>query len=104
MFPTTDPGERVEKLMSFTRKEFETGLERLTAGAVRLTVEGGYDLSAAAGGKAAVCLFEPQPDAVLGGLVRLPRVRVTLLLETLSPDERLAFVTEFEKTFQRGGG
>ena len=85
MFSTSPPGERVEKLMSFTREEFENGLRRLTGTLLRSTADGAYDLSDAAEGKLVTCSFEPQPDAVLGGLVRLPRVRVTLDLSALSP-------------------
>jgi hypothetical protein len=103
VYSTTDPGEQVEKIMSFTRTEFEHGLERLT-GVQPYYAASGYDLSVAAGGKPVSCTFEPQPDAVLGGLVRLPRVRVVVDMRALSGDERVEFLTRFEKTFQRGGG
>lgn len=99
-----DPGTKVEKLMSCTRDEFETGLRRLTgAEPVKMSVNL-YDLSSAAGGRPAACSYEPQPDAVLGGLVRLPRVLVTLHLRDLPEEERAGFVAAFDKTFQRGGG
>lgn len=90
--------------MSFTEAEFENGLRRLTGNAARKTSEGGYDLSDAAEGAAVWCSFDPQPDAVLGGLVRLPRVSVVLDMSDLPEDSRLEFLTRFEKTFQRGGG
>lgn len=99
-----DPDETVEKLMSFTRPEFEAGLARLTGSPVRRDGGGAYDLADAAGGRAVACAFDPQPDAVLGGLVRLPRVRVTLRLGGLPRDERAAFIERFDRTFQRGGG
>ncbi len=104
MFSTKTPGERVEKTMSFTEAEFENGLRRLTGSAPRKTSEGAYDLSDAAGGALITCRFDPQPDAVLGGLVRLPRVSVVLHMAALPEDSRLEFLTRFEKTFQRGGG
>ena len=90
--------------MSFTRTEFENGLARLTGSAVRETETGAYDLSDAAGGAAVTCLFEPQADAILGKLVRLPRVKVTLDMGALDDADRAAFLNRFEKTFQRGGG
>ena len=104
MFSTQTPGARVEKTMSFTEAEFENGLRRLIGSAPRKTTDGFYDLSSAAGGAAVTCSFDPQPDAVLGGLVRLPRVSVVVDMSALSEDARLEFLTRFEKTFQRGGG
>lgn len=90
--------------MSFTEAEFENGLRRLTGHPPRKTRDGLYDLSEAAEGAGVTCSFDPQPDAVLGGLVRLPRVRVVIEMSDLKPDARLEFLTRFEKTFQRGGG
>lgn len=104
VFSTETPGERVEKTMSFTEAEFENGLRRLTGSAPRKTDMGFYDLSDAAGGAAVTCSFDPLPDAVLGGLVRLPRVSVIVDMSALPEDARLEFLTRFEKTFQRGGG
>lgn len=103
MYTTKSPGARVEKLMSFTRTEFEHGLERLL-GAKPVLGEKGYDLSAAAFGLPVTCSFEPQPDAVLGGRVRLPRVKVALDFSRLNTEERLVVLDRFEKVFQRGGG
>ena len=104
MFSTEVPGDRVEKLMSFTQTEFENGLRRLLGSAPGKTPSGAYDLSSAAGGADVSCTFVPQADAVLGTLVRLPRVQVVLNLSNLPADARLEFLTRFEKTFQRGGG
>ncbi|TRD22236.1 hypothetical protein [Palleronia caenipelagi] len=101
-FTTGIPGERVEKIMSFTRPEFENGLRRLTGG--RLLSNGdGYDLSQAAGAPVR-CTFEPQPDAQLSPLMRLPRARVVLDMTGLDDAARIAFLRRFETTFQRGGG
>ncbi len=102
--PDPAPGDFVEKLMSCTRAEFETGIARLTGAPARQDAEGAYDLSAAAGGRPVTCAFTPQPDAVLGGLVRLPRVRVTLRLAALDPAARADLLARFDRTFQRGGG
>lgn len=104
MPPAPAPGASVEKLMSFTRTEFETGLERLTGAPPLVDAAGAYDLSSAACGLPVACRFEPQPDAVLGGLVRLPRVRVTLALGALDAAGRAEFLERFDRTFQRGGG
>ena len=104
MFATGVPDQRVEKTMSFTQTEFENGLNRLTNGALGKTDQGHYDLSAAADGKPVSCSFEPQPDAVLSPLVRMPRVRVVLDMSSLDDEARSDFLLRFEKTFQRGGG
>lgn len=101
---TPDPGKTVEKLMSCTLAEFHTGLERLTGAAPRLVHGGLYDLSVAANGQPVTCTFEPQPDAVLGGLMRLPRVKVTLQLTGLDEETRDDLVARFDQVFQRGGG
>ena len=104
VFTTGVPGARVEKTMSFTRAEFENGLRRLTGSALKKTAQGAYDLSDAAGGLALSCTFDPQPDAVLSPLMRLPRALVVLEMEALDDATRIAFIDAFEKTFQRGGG
>lgn len=104
VFSTETPGARVAKTMSFTETEFENGLRRLTGSAPRKTGTGVYDLSDAAEGAAVTCSFDPQPDAVLSPLIRLPRVSVVLDMTPLPEDARLEFLTRFEKTFQRGGG
>ena len=99
------PDDRVEKLMSITRAEFETGLARLTG--VPLSIDGGGDylLPVAGGTRETVgCSFEPLPEVVLGGLMKLPRARVRLDLAALPGDARAAFVARFDRTFQRGGG
>lgn len=91
--------------MSITRAEFETGLRRLTGAAPATTVEGHYLLAGIGPGDQAVrCAFEPLPDAVLGGLMRMPRVKVTLDLAALPDAARPAFIAAFDRTFQRGGG
>ncbi len=99
------PSETVEKIMSITRAEFEAGLNRLAETPPRTNARGDYVLLEVGTGQQTVsCSFEPLPDAVLGGLVKLPRVRVKLQLAALSGKARAEFVARFERTFQRGGG
>jgi len=98
-------GDSVEKLMSITRAEFETGLARLTGGPLRPDGDGTYSLAGIGpAGEAVGCSFEPLPAAVLGGLLRLPRARIRLDLAALPPEARPAFLSRFYQTFQRGGG
>lgn len=48
--------------------------------------------------------YESLEGATLGGLLALPRARVTLHLGELGKAERHAFLARFDKAFQRGGG
>ena len=99
------PGETVEKIMSITRDEFETGLRRLTGSAPRVNGRDHYILPEIGADRQVVhCSFETMPDAVLGGLVRLPRARVRLHLAALSSEARAEFIALFDRRFQRGGG
>lgn len=99
--------ERVEKIMSIRPGEFEAGIARLDANASQ-TTSGGITRHVvdhpAAGGAQVAITFEKLEPAVLGGLMRLPRARVTLELAELAPDARRAFLGVFDQTFQRGGG
>lgn len=95
----------VEKLMSISRTEFESGLERLTGTAPRPNDRDDYLLPDMGADQQTVrCTFEPLPEAVLGTLLKLPRARITLHLASLSNDDRAIFLTLFDRTFQRGGG
>lgn len=103
--PKDAPGEIVEKIMSISRREFETGLERLTGAPPRPSGPDRYDVAVDAGRTLNFSFrFEVLPDAVLGKLVVLPRARVTLDLGQLPPDARAGFLALFDRTFQRGGG
>lgn len=91
--------------MSVTRSEFERGLRRLTGAPPRRTVTGDYVIEPHGDRFAIVrCAFEPLPDARLGGVLAVPRVRVSLDLAALSGAARAAFLAKFDRTFQRGGG
>ncbi|MGI9493259.1 MAG: hypothetical protein ACR2QF_12745 [Geminicoccaceae bacterium] len=95
----------VEKLMSISRAEFESGLKRLAGSAAQSNGRDDYLLSDIGVERQTIrCAFEPLPEAVLGTLLKLPRARVTLHLTTLSSTDRTDFLTLFDRTFQRGGG
>jgi len=49
-------------------------------------------------------VYEPLETATLGGLLALPRARVTLHLGELNEAQRHAFLARFDRAFQRGGG
>ena len=97
--------EIVEKLMSISRAEFETGLKRLTNTPPHLNGQDVYILSDVGPQHQSVrCAFQPLPDAVLGHLLKLPRARIRLHLSSLSSHDRATFLDLFDRTFQRGGG
>jgi len=99
------PGEALEKLMAITREEFETGLRRLTGSVLQATIAGHYVLADIGAGRQSVrCSFERLPDAVLGGLMKLPRARIRLHLADLPREAREDFIASFDRIFQRGGG
>ncbi len=91
--------------MSITRQEFETSLARLYSTPVRQVAPGRYALDPGGDGDTVIHIsFDPLPKAVLGGLLALPRARVTLDMQALRGAEQTAFLQHFDKTFQRGGG
>lgn len=101
---------RVEKTMSIRPTEFEAGITRLDPEAVAsATMAGGITTfsvthpATGAGGPVTIT-FEKLEPAVLGGLMRLPRARVTLHLDDLDADARRNVLAVFDQTFQRGGG
>ena len=95
----------VEKTMSISRPEFETGLQRLAGTAPISRDQEGYLLQGVGAERQTIrCSFEPLPDAVLGKFLKLPRARITLHLASLSSEARADFLALFDRTFQRGGG
>ena len=97
--------EIVEKLMSISRAEFEAGLKRLPGTATHLNGQRSYVLSDVGPERRIVrCSFEPLSDTVLGALLKLPRARIRLHLDSLSSNDRAEFMSLFDRTFQRGGG
>ncbi len=91
----------IEKIMSIRLTEFEAGLARLDPTAPATGTNGTYAIPNSGG---ATITFEKLETAVLGGLMRLPRAKVTINVEALDADARAKFVAFFDQTFQRGGG
>lgn len=91
---------RVEKIMSASRDEFDKNLGVLLgmARAPRVPVD------VAVGGGHVAIAFEALPPARLGGLLELPRARVTLSIENVEPEVADDFLRRFDLAFQRGGG
>jgi hypothetical protein len=91
----------VEKLMSLSPAEFEQSLSlflgrEIAPGTVRVR-------EALDTGTVDIC-FMPHEGLRLGGLLELPRARVSLTFEAVPEPVRSAYVRRFEIAFQRGGG
>ena len=92
----------VEKIMALDLADFHRSLKAL---APQLDLaEGQTDVSVPFDGEAVHIRFEAREIARLGGLLTLPRARVTLRFDGLDESARAAFLALFDRTFQRGGG
>lgn len=96
------PPGRVEKIMSLELTEFHRSLKTLAPDAP--LEEGQRHVVISADGGEVRIVYEPLEKATLGGLLALPRARVTLCFGELSEAQRRAFLTRFGRAFQRGGG
>ena len=97
-----DTPERVEKVMALTLADFHRSLMALAPTLQLHDGQTGVEIDS--GGARVSITFEEQPGATLGGLLALPRARVTLALEALDNEARMAFLARFDRAFQRGGG
>ena len=101
-------GDTIEQLMSVSRAEFLASLEH--AGRVSQTsgdqwvcpLEGANSADGTDG--QAIITFAPAASVRLGGLLELPRARVTIRFDGGSAQARASFLRRFEIAFQRGGG
>lgn len=95
--------ETIEKIMSIRLDEFEAGLARLARPQPVERGDGVYRLRLSDGTSAAIT-FTTLPVVVLGGLMRLPRAKITIRFEHASAEAAAMFIRLFDRTFQRGGG
>jgi len=91
----------VEKIMSLGSAEFERSLHVLDP-AAKLNVDGRVTLQHPPG--QVELTFEHLPSQTLGGLLALPRARITLDFTGLAQNDADAFLQKFDRAFQRGGG
>jgi len=94
--------DRVEKLMSLDLGEFHRSLKTLQRDV--MLDAGQNEIIIPAGNAEIRIVYEPLGKATLGGLLALPRAKVTLHMDGLGEAEREAFLARFDKAFQRGGG
>lgn len=88
------------------RESLARGFARLLGPAAGTGVAGGETRIAVAreGGKTIVLEVEDLPPRRMGGLLTLPVTRVRVRLSEYTPAEAEAFMADFHRTFQRGGG
>jgi hypothetical protein len=86
--------ERVEKIMALTPAEFASCIR------VLLPAWDGTDPVAIPWGSGRVSVrFEPLPPVRLGGVLELPRARITIAFDGLGCEERAAFLGRFDIAF-----
>lgn len=96
------PPGQVEKTMSLDLAEFHRSLKALNPD---VTLEDGQKEVLIPSGKSGVrIVYESLEKVTLGGLLSLPRARVTIKFDTLGEADRQKFLARFDKAFQRGGG
>lgn len=97
-----EPPGQVEKVMSLDLNDFHRGLKVLDPA---LELENDQrEVVLNDNGTAISIVFETLESAKLGGLLRLPRARVTIDLQALDTASANRFLSRFDKAFQRGGG
>ena len=97
-----DTPPQIEKIMSATLGDFQRSLATLAPGHT-LHPDGRGILIEEDGYKVEI-RFEPIESKVYGGLLEIPRAKVTLTFDNASPQARKKFVSRFDFAFQRGGG
>lgn len=98
----SDTPERVEKIMSLDLREFHRSLKILAPNMV--LADDQTEIVIPADRSEVRIVYEPLEKATLGGLLALPRAKVTLHLGALDKARRQAFLMNFDRAFQRGGG
>lgn len=92
----------IEKTMSLTLVEFQRSLANLAQDS---TAEMSGDAAKITYGSGTVAIaYKPLAKVTMGGLLSLPRARVSLSFEALDEAQQIAFLAKFDKAFQRGGG
>lgn len=97
-----DPPDKVEKIMSLDLTEFHRSLKTLCP-----DVPHGFEqteFTFPTDNADVRIVYEPLGKATLGGLLALPRAKVTLIFGKMSEAEKRSFLTRFDRAFQRGGG
>ncbi|MGI9413917.1 MAG: hypothetical protein ACR2PM_09615 [Hyphomicrobiales bacterium] len=90
------------KDMALSKREFFRSLKIAMDGA-DYTVDGDA-VQAGTKDQGITISLEPLPERVLSALVKLERWRVTISISGYDEQAETAFMTRFDRAFQRGGG
>ena len=61
-------------------------------------------VASAAGGRHVTIQGDPLPPRQLSALISLPRCRIGFAFQGFTDEEQAAFLANFDRAFQRGGG
>ncbi len=99
---TPETPETVVNDMGFSREEFLRALPAALRGTVyRID---GTTVEIGDAGRGLTIHLRELPPRRLGGLMKLPRIEVTLRFRGHGPEERRSFLARFDRAYQRGGG
>lgn len=87
--------------MTISHSEFRRILERAFAGELRQVRSDRFDLEPE-GGRISVILGQESSARI--GIITIPVTTVSLEFHEMEEDEARAFLTRFDRAFQRGGG
>ncbi|MDA7949337.1 MAG: hypothetical protein MPJ78_17895 [Hyphomicrobiaceae bacterium] len=94
--------DTAEKIMSLTLADFHRSIKALAPDLV--AQEGQTTFTVVEGDTDVLIRYEPLEKATLGGLLAMPRARVTIEHGNLDTSRCKAFLARFDRAFQRGGG
>ena len=97
-----DTPQTTEKIMSLTLADFHRSVKALVPDVVAEEGQTEFEIPEMDGN--VLVRYEPLESATLGGLLAMPRARVTIHIGHLDQARCEAFLARFDRAFQRGGG
>ena len=98
-----DIAETHAKIMSSSRSEFERSIARMPGAEGAETGPGQYRFTLDPG-EVLITVTEIDDHVIKGSHLRFPRRRVEFKFTGATQEARNAFILQFDRTFQRGGG
>ena len=94
--------DTVEKIMSLTLADFHRSVEALAPDIAAR--KGQTEFRIPESDATVLVRYEPLESTTLGGLLTMPRARITIFFNGFDEAGREAFLARFDQAFQRGGG
>ncbi len=95
---------KIEKTMSLSHEEFANSMEQFAGPQAGRQARNGAAVAVEQAGVRAQISYEPLEGVRLGGLLALPRAKVTVSLDEGPEATQREFLRRFDIAFQRGGG